>query len=171
MRALWELATIKQTRPYFPVSERLGELCFLLQAEHPNACAMSLNDYILVIADHDPNAFVFYAEMLEPKDYTVHVCGNGEEALRLFRIFRPAAVVLDLDLPVLDGCATAERLQSDPDLAGIRQIAITVFSDERSSARAWTAGFHEFLPKPVPRSMLLAIVRPTREMQGIIDGD
>jgi len=60
---------------------------------------MSLNDYTLVIADHDPDALVSYAAMLEPKGYTVHVCGDGEEALRLCRTFRPAVAVLDLDMP------------------------------------------------------------------------
>ena len=57
----------------------------------------------------------------------------------------------------------------EPELADIRRVAVTAFTDERSSARAWEAGFHEFLPKPVPLSMLLAMVRPTRDMRGIID--
>jgi len=130
---------------------------------------MPLNDYILVIADHDPETLASYGAMLEPKGYTVHVCDNGEEALRLCRTFRPAVAVLDLDMPMPDGCETARRLQADPELAGIRLIAITALSDERASARAWESGFHEFLPKPVPGSMLLAIVRPTREMQGIVE--
>ena len=111
---------------------------------------MPLNDYILVIADHDPETLASYGAMLEPKGYTVHVCDNGEEALRLCRTFRPAVAVLDLDMPMPDGCETARRLQADPELTGIRLIAITALSDERASARAWESGFHEFLPKPVP---------------------
>jgi len=130
---------------------------------------MPLNDYILVIADHDPDTLASYGAMLEPKGYTVHVCDNGKEALRLCQTFRPAVAVLDLDMPTPDGCETARRLQADPELTGIRLIAITALSDERASARAWESGFHEFLPKPVPGSMLLAIVRPTREMQGIVE--
>lgn len=130
---------------------------------------MPLNDYVLVIADDDSETLRSYVAMLEPKGYTVHVCRDGEEALSLCRTFRPAVAVLDLDMPELDGYATAKRLRAEPELAGIRLIAITAHSDERSSARAWEAGFHDFLAKPVPLSMLLAIVRATREMRGIID--
>jgi len=49
----------------------------------------------------------------------------------------PTLAVLDFDMPVLNGCATAQRLQADPDLVGIRLIAIAALLDERSSARAW----------------------------------
>jgi DNA-binding response OmpR family regulator len=130
---------------------------------------MPLNDYVLVIADDDPEILRSYAAMLKPKGFVVHTCGNGEEALSLCRQFRPAVAVLDLRMPILDGFATARRLRDDAELGSIRLIAITAFSDERSSARAWDAGFHEFLAKPVPVSMLLAIVRPTKHLQGIID--
>jgi DNA-binding response OmpR family regulator len=130
---------------------------------------MPLNDYVLVIADDDPEILSSYAAMLEPKGYIVHTCSDGEQALTLCRTFRPAVVVLDLFMPILDGFATARRLRDETEFASSRLVAITAFSDERSSARAWEAGFHEFLPKPIPVSMLLAIVRPTKQMQGIID--
>ena len=130
---------------------------------------MHLNDYVLVVADDDAEVRAAYVAMLEAKGFTVHACGDGEEAIRLCRIHRPAVVVLDLVMPGLDGFATAMRLRADADLADIRRIAITAFADVRSSARAWDAGFHEFLPKPLHISMLLAMVRPTRDMQGVID--
>lgn len=130
---------------------------------------MRLNDYVLVVADDDPEILAAYVAMLEPKGFTVHTCSDGQEAIELCRTFKPAVVVLDLVMPGLDGFETARRLQAEPELADIRRIAVTAFSDERSSARAWEAGFHEFLPKPVPPSMLFAIVRPTRDMRGIID--
>lgn len=130
---------------------------------------MPLNDYVLVVADDDPEVLAAYVAMLQPKGFTVHTCREGQEAIELCRAYRPAVVVLDLVMPGLDGFATARRLQADSELADIRRIAVTAFTDERSSARAWEVGFHEFLPKPVPLSMLLAMVRPTRDMRGIID--
>ena len=130
---------------------------------------MHLNDYVLVVADDDAEMRAAYVGMLEPKGFTVHACSDGEEAIRLCRTHKPAAVVLDLLMPGLDGFAAAHRLRADPDLCEIRRIAITAFADVRSSARAWNAGFHEFLPKPIRVSMLLAMVRPTRDMQGVID--
>ena len=63
----------------------------------------------------------------------------------------------------------AEFVRADPDLADIRVIAVTGISDEWTSARAWEAGFHDFLAKPAPVSMLLAMIRPTRTMSAIRD--
>jgi len=130
---------------------------------------MHLNDYIIVIADDDPAICRAFALFLESKGYQVHCCGSGTEALELCRRLRPSVALLDLDMPGLDGYETARQLRSDPDLAGLRVIAVTGRTDQQSSARAWEVGFHDFLSKPVPPSMLLAMVRPTREMQGIID--
>ena len=129
---------------------------------------MNLNDYVLVIADDDPTVCASYVELLTAKGYVVHTCGDGARAVALCREFRPAVALIDLDMPVMDGWETARTLRADPDLVDMRIIAITALSDERSSARAWEAGFHEFLAKPVPVSMLLSIVRPTRELQGVI---
>jgi CheY-like chemotaxis protein len=129
---------------------------------------MNLNDYVVVVADDDPAIRATYVELLTAKGYVVHTCGDGAKAIELCRQFRPAVALIDLDMPVMDGFDTARALRADPDLIDMRIVAITALSDERSSARAWDAGFHEFLPKPVPVSMLLAIVRPTRELQGII---
>jgi CheY-like chemotaxis protein len=130
---------------------------------------MHLNDYVVVVADDDPDIRISYAMLFKAKGYVVHTCGDGMQALTLCRQFRPAVVLLELDMPVLDGWETARRIRADPDLALVRVVAISAHSDECSSARAWDAGFHEFLPKPVPPSMLLAMVRRTREMQGIIE--
>lgn len=130
---------------------------------------MSLNDYVVVIADGDPDIRSACATLFDAKGYTVHACGDGVQALNLCQQFRPAVAILELDLPVLDGWEVARLIRADPDLALVRVVAVSAHSDECSSARAWEAGFHEFLPKPVPPSMLLAIVRRTREMQGIIE--
>ena len=129
---------------------------------------MNLNDYVIVLADDDPEIRSTYGALFTAKGYAVHACADGAQALALCKEFRPAVALIDLDMPVLDGYETAKQLRADPELAGMRIIAIAGRSDERSSARAWDAGFHEFLAKPVPTSMLLSIVRPTRELQGVI---
>src|SRR5262249_5790993 len=130
---------------------------------------MSLNDHVLVIADDDPEICSAYSTLLQQKGFVVHTCGDGARAIELCRNFPPAVPLLDLDMPVLNGWQTAQQLRADPELAELRLVAISALTDELSSSRAWEAGFHEFLPKPIPTSMLLAIVRPTRHLRGIID--
>jgi len=128
---------------------------------------MRLNENVIVIADDDIEQCRSIAELFGAKGYTVHCCNDGARAVELCRQFRPAVVLLDLDMPVLDGYAAAKRLRDDPDLADLRIVAVSGRSDERASAQAWDAGFHDFLAKPAPISMLLAMVRPTREIRAI----
>ena len=128
---------------------------------------MRLNDNVIVIADDDTQMCVSIAAMFEAKGYTVHSCGDGMRALALCKEFRPGVALLDLEMPELDGYETARRLRDDPELADLRIVAISGRSDERTSARAWEAGFHDFLGKPAPVSMLLAMIRPTREIKAI----
>ena len=128
---------------------------------------MRLNENVIVIADDDADMCRSIAALFEAKGYTVHACGDGARAVELCSEFRPAVVLLDLDMPVLDGFGAAARLRDDPDLADLRIVAVTGRSDERASARAWDAGFHDFLAKPAPISMLLAMVRQTREIRAV----
>ena len=131
---------------------------------------MPVNEFVIVVADDDEELCRSFAALFEAKGYTVHTCGDGLRALALCQEFRPGVVLLDLEMPILDGYEVARRLRADPDLAHLRIVAVTGQSDERTSARAWEAGFHEFLGKPAPVSMLLAMLRPTREMQSIPEG-
>jgi CheY-like chemotaxis protein len=132
---------------------------------------MRLNDNVIVIADDDAEMCRSLAMMFEAKGYIVHSCGDGLRALELCTEKRPGVVLLDLDMPVLDGYEVARRLRADQALADLRIVAVTGRSDERASARAWEAGFHDFLSKPAPVSMLLAMIRPTRELRAIDHDD
>jgi CheY-like chemotaxis protein len=132
---------------------------------------MHCNDNVIVIADDDAQIRSACTLLFESKGYVVHACADGEQAIALCREKRPFIVLLDLEMPVLDGYETARRLRADPDLAGLRIVAVTGRSDEQTSARAWEAGFHDFLSKPAPVSMLLAMIRPTRQMQAIGEND
>jgi CheY-like chemotaxis protein len=128
---------------------------------------MRTNDNIIVIADDDGEIRASFAALFEAKGYTVYTCGDGLDALSLCREHRPGVVLLDLEMPGLDGYEVARRLRADPDLADLRIVAVTGQSDAQTSARAWEAGFHDFLGKPAPVSMLLAMVRQTREVRAV----
>jgi|SRR4051812_25532746 CheY-like chemotaxis protein len=128
---------------------------------------MRLNENVIVVADDDEEMCESLAALFEAKGYVVHSCGDGRRALELCRLMRPAVVLLDLDMPELDGFEVARRLRADSSLADLRIVAVTGQSNEQASARAWEAGFHDFLGKPAPVSMLLAMIRPTRQMQAV----
>jgi DNA-binding response OmpR family regulator len=128
---------------------------------------MRPNDNIIVIADDDVEICDSFAAMFEARGYTVHTCNDGLTAVALCKEVRPGVALIDLDMPGIDGYEVARRLRADVDLADTRLVAVTGRSDAQASALAWDAGFHDFLGKPAPVSMLLAMVRRTREMTAI----
>lgn len=128
---------------------------------------MRANDNTIVIADDDPEICDSFAAMFESRGYTVHTCNDGLTAVALVKEVRPAVALIDLEMPGIDGFEVARRLRADVDLAETRLVAVTARSDAQASSLAWDAGFHDFLSKPAPVSMLLAMIRRTQEMQAI----
>jgi two-component system CheB/CheR fusion protein len=104
---------------------------------------------VLVIEDNVDAADVL-REMLLIWDHEVEVARDGREGLLKARSFRPDLVLCDIGLPGMDGYEVAEAIRSDPSIASTYLVAITGYAspdDERKVARA---GFHRYLPKPVP---------------------
>jgi CheY-like chemotaxis protein len=128
---------------------------------------MRTNDNVIVIADDDPAVCTSLAMVFEPRGYTVHTCSDGLAAVALCKDVRPGVALIDIDMPGIDGYEVARRVRADVDLADTRLVAVTGRSDSQASALAWDAGFHDFLSKPAPVSMLLAMIRRTQEMQAI----
>ena len=81
---------------------------------------------------------------------------TGEEALATARTARPDLILLDADLPGLDGAAWCRAVKSDPALAATRVVLVTSPLEE---ARSLEAGADGFVPKPVTRARLLETVR------------
>jgi CheY-like chemotaxis protein len=128
---------------------------------------MRPNDNIIVIADDDVEICDSFATLFEARGYEVHTCNDGLAAVALCKEVRPGVALIDLEMPGIDGYEVARRLRADVDLADTRLVAVTGRSDAQASALAWDAGFHDFLGKPAPVSMLLAMIRRTREMQAV----
>ena len=128
---------------------------------------MRPNDNIIVIADDDREICDSFAAMFEARGYTVHTCNDGLTAVALCKEWKPGVALIDLEMPGIDGYEVARRLRADLDLADTRLVAVTGRSDEQASALAWDAGFHDLLGKPAPVSMLLEMIRRTREMTAV----
>jgi CheY-like chemotaxis protein len=116
-------------------------------------------DDVVVVADDDPVIRGMVAEMLR-RALGVVVAGaaDGAEALDVLRLpgVNARVLVLDMQMPVLDGPATLRALRSDPALRDLPVVAMSAAAAE-SEARA--AGCDLFLRKPFPTTALVAAVR------------
>jgi CheY-like chemotaxis protein len=109
---------------------------------------------ILVIED-DPSAVRLLREYLEAAGYSVRVASTGETGLASVTEQAPAAVVLDVLLPGLDGWEVLRRLKANPDTQGIPVIIVTVV-EEREVGLA--LGAADYLVKPIHRAALLSCI-------------
>jgi diguanylate cyclase (GGDEF)-like protein len=95
---------------------------------------------------------------LEAAGYRVNEAADGEQGLMSCRVDRPDLVLLDVDMPVLDGLATMERMQEDPHLRWLPVLFLTARIAGGEVARGLDLGAHDYLKKPCESSELIARV-------------
>ena len=91
--------------------------------------------------------------------YTVIEAKNGQEAVAMTRQFKPAAVLMDIVMPLMDGFTATKRLQTDPTTRHIPIIVISSKKQESDIARAKMLGAKGYLVKPVKQDDLLRALR------------
>ena len=110
------------------------------------------------MVDDTQDAAEALAVLLELEGYKVAVAFGGLQAIHMLETFRPQIAVLDIGMPGMDGYALARRIRAMPWGAAIHYIAFTGWSDELSRTRAISAGFHQFLVKPVDPRRFVRII-------------
>jgi two-component system cell cycle response regulator len=95
---------------------------------------------------------------LEGAGYRVTEAADGEEGLASCRSDRPDLVLLDVDMPVLDGLATMEQMQLDPHLRWLPVLFLTARIAGSEVARGLDLGAHDYLKKPCDAAELIARV-------------
>jgi len=113
---------------------------------------------VLVVDDNATNRDVL-EQMLAPWGIVVVTASGGREALRLLRdaagrLERFDLVVLDLNMPEMDGVAVARAIADDPTIAGVRTVLLTSSAQRGEAREAGNAGVDGFLAKPVRQSQL-----------------
>ena len=112
---------------------------------------------ILVVEDQPDNRQII-RDMLADTGYEIAEAENGEEALAAIAKARPDLILMDIQLPVMDGYAATRRIKTDPALKSIPIIAVTSYvSGEEKKARE--AGCDDYVPKPYSPRQLLAKIR------------
>jgi two-component system cell cycle response regulator DivK len=113
---------------------------------------------ILIVEDHE-DARRILRDMLETTDYELVEAENGEQALEAVARQRPDLILMDIQLPILDGYEATRRIKADPALRSIPIIAVTSYALSGDEAKARAAGCDDFIPKPYSPRQLLAKVR------------
>ena len=109
---------------------------------------------VLVVEDVDFNRDLL-VQLLEDK-YQVIEAVNGQEGVELAERERPALILMDLSIPVMDGWEATRRIKANPDLSSIPVIALTAHAMVGDQEKALAAGCDDYLVKPLNEDILMA---------------
>ena len=121
-----------------------------------------MNARRVLVVDDNVDTANSIAMLLKHAGHDVHVAHDGLKALELARSTRPEFVFLDLGLPRLDGFEVARAMRREPELAGLRIIAITGYGQEADRRKGEEAGIDQHLLKPVDPAFLESLLGARR---------
>ena len=117
-----------------------------------------MSKLILAVEDQEDNMQIL-RDLLTSAGYEIVEAENGEEALMAVAKRRPDLILMDIQLPIMDGYEATRRIKSDPALRSIPIIAVTSHALSRGEEKARAAGCDDFVAKPYSPRQLLAKVR------------
>ena len=103
---------------------------------------------VLLVEDNERNRKLVRT-ILEFRGYEVIECDDGAPSLELARAHKPSLVLMDIQLPTMDGITALGRLRADPDTAAIPVIAVTASVTPGERDRVAAAGFNGYVSKPI----------------------
>jgi CheY-like chemotaxis protein len=118
---------------------------------------------ILVIDDHAPTCKLVRL-LLEGEGHEVRTAPNADAALTQLETFRPRVILMDIQLPGMDGLALTRMLKADPVHSGVTIIAFTSYAMRGDEERMLAAGCDGYLSKPIDTRRL------ARRIAGYLSG-
>ena len=112
---------------------------------------------ILIVDDNEVNLRLACL-LLAGEGYEVRTAGDAEEALALLQGCRPRLILMDLQMPGMDGFELARRLKADPATRGIVLMALTAYAMKGDEERALQAGCDAYVAKPIDTRTLPALI-------------
>ena len=113
---------------------------------------------ILVIEDQEDNRRIV-RDLLESVGYRLIEAQDGLEGVRLAKAERPDLILMDIQLPLLDGYEATRRIKSDPELQAIPIVVVTSYALSGDDAKAKEAGCDAYIAKPFSPRRLLATIQ------------
>jgi two-component system, cell cycle response regulator DivK len=113
---------------------------------------------ILVVEDTEDNRRIV-RDLLSGAGYEILEAADGEAGVAMARTHKPDLILMDIQLPVIDGYEATRRIKADPSLVGIPILAVTSYALSGDEAKTRAAGCDGYLAKPFSPRELLGKVR------------
>jgi two-component system cell cycle response regulator DivK len=117
-----------------------------------------MSQRILVVEDQEDNRTIL-RDMLGNVGFEVLEAVTGEEGVRMAEAHQPDLILMDIQLPVLDGYEATRRIKAQTGLRAIPIIAVTSYALSGDETKARAAGCDSYITKPFSPKALLAMIR------------
>jgi len=124
----------------------------------------------ILVVDDEPTNCALLEEMLTAKSYEVATARDGREALEEFARLQPDLVLLDIQMPRMDGFEVCQRLKSNPESRLTPVVLVTGLAAREDHIRGIESGADDFLSKPIDRDELIARVQSLLSLKAYTDG-
>jgi two-component system, cell cycle response regulator DivK len=111
----------------------------------------------MVVDDHDDTRLLL-RHVLETKGYRVLEAVNGQEAVDIADREHPDLILMDLDLPILDGISATQRIRHQAEMVRVPIVAVTAYPMSYTRVKAFAKGCDEYMAKPIDLSKLEELV-------------
>ena len=112
----------------------------------------------ILLVDDDPDILELLEYNLAKENYQLAKALDGKEALEIAQTFKPALIIMDVMMPIMDGIETARKMKSMPEFKNTIILFLTARSEEFTEVAAFDAGAHDYIIKPIkPRALVSRI--------------
>ena len=113
----------------------------------------------ILIVDDNPVNMKLIRVLLSGEGYLVRTATDAREALQVLNECRPSLILMDIQLPGMDGLELTRRLKADPLTRDIRIVGLTAYAMKGDEARILAAGCDGYIPKPIDTRNLSNLIR------------
>ncbi|MEY4987321.1 MAG: hypothetical protein RL567_1100 [Bacteroidota bacterium] len=118
----------------------------------------TLNQAKILLVDDDPDILELLEYNLAKENYQLAKAYDGKEALEIAQTFKPALIIMDVMMPIMDGIETARKMKLMPELKNTLILFLTARGEEFTEVAAFDAGAHDYIIKPIkPRALVSRI--------------
>jgi CheY-like chemotaxis protein len=113
---------------------------------------------ILLVEDNEATIITTMC-YLEAKHYRILLAKNGQDAIAIAKAHHPDIILMDIQMPVMDGIEATRQIRLDPNLVGIPIIAMTALAMSGDRDRCLAAGANDYLSKPLKLKQLTYMIQ------------
>jgi two-component system cell cycle response regulator DivK len=117
-----------------------------------------LSGVIILVVDDEAHNRTIAAKLLAHQGATVHLAGDGEEALTLLKTLTPTLILLDISMPKMDGFQTIAAIRTMPNFKNIPVVAFTAHAMVGDADKALAAGFNAYITKPLQKTIFIQTI-------------